>query len=114
MPSLKFNMDPRKDLSTRADFTFDLMKQVSDQLQEAVDAVPEVQALRGKADVKVETKQSLTGVTIDVKITPKTEEDIADDLAKLRQAVHTAVSDKMKETIGQSLQSAFQSARARM
>jgi len=114
MPSLSFRMDPQKDLSTRSDFTFDLMKQVSEHLQEAVDAVPEVKAIGSQAKVSVSVRQSLRGVDIDVKITPTTEEDISGEVQKLRQAVRTAIDAKLKETIGQSLQEAFKSARARM
>lgn len=114
MPSLAFRMDPQKDLSTRSDFTFDLMKQVSERLQEAVDAVPEVKAIGSKASVSVNVRQSLRGVDVSVKIAPTTEDDISEDIQKLRQAVRSAIDSKLKETIGQSLQESFKSARARM
>lgn len=106
-------MDQRKDLSSRTDFSFELMKNVSERLQEAVDGIPEVKSLREKARVTVAARQSLRDVVIDVKVVPTTEEDVDAQMQSARKAIGNAINDKLKETIGASIQKAIDGSRSR-
>jgi hypothetical protein len=111
---LRFQMEPRKDLSGRADFTFDLVKEVASRLQEAVDAVDAVKKMKDQARVDVLVTHTLSDIDVKIKVTPLTDEDIDAAVGAMREAVRQAIDEKMKETIGASLQKAIDSSRSRM
>ena len=112
--ALRFSMDARKDLSSRPDFTYDLMKDVGDRIKEAVEAVPEVIALRDRAMVVVSIRPALKGITVDFKVTPTVKDDISQDVDNARAKIKAAIDGKIRETIGGSIQRAITGARARM
>lgn len=112
---VRFTLNPREDLSTRPDFTFDLMQAITKEAQAAVDAAPEIVALKKKASVHVSVRGTLASVEVRVDIVPR--EDTKLDDAEVA-AAKSAASDRVRETIGSRmsglLQGAIDSARGRM
>lgn len=108
-------MHPRDDLSTRTDFSYDLMQKVSAEARSAIEGSDALREIQDRADFKVEVTGTLRNVLINVKIVPK--EGVAipeDELAEVRKKVGEALDGALKDRLGDLLQEAVDSARGRM
>lgn len=111
----RFTMHPRDDLSTRTDFTYDLMQDLAKEARVAVDGCEALAGIREKAEVQVNVTGTLRNVLVDVKITPNGGMTIGEaELNEARKAAGAALDEALKGKMGDILQSAINSARGRM
>jgi DNA-binding protein YbaB len=112
---LRFEMNPKDDLSGRPDFTFDLMQSISKEAQEAANSSPEIMALKQRASVRVGARGTLASIEIVVDVIPREGADLADGEI---DAARSAASSRIRETIGSKMsaliQGSIDSARGRM
>jgi DNA-binding protein YbaB len=108
-------MDPREDLSTRADFTYDLMQAMSKKAQEAVDSADELVELKKTSRVNVRVQGTLQSISVDITITPLGEEPLPqEELVAAKDAVAKKVNEAIKSSMADMLQGSMTSARKRM
>lgn len=112
---LKFKMDPREDLSNRADFTYDLMAAISRKAQAAVESSKELAELKSKAKVGVRAHGSLSSISVDITITPTGDTELPEaELEAANKAVAETVNAAIKESMSEMLQESMAGARKRM
>jgi hypothetical protein len=108
-------MEARNDLSSRADFTYDLMQSISMKAQGAVDSSKELAELKKKARVNVRVHGTLQSISVDITITPLGEEPLPqEELAAAKTAVAQQVNESIKSSMTEMLQESMTSARKRM
>lgn len=111
---LRFRMDPKDDLSSRADFTYDLMQSLSKSARMAAESSNVSEALKGRADVDVRVVGSLNSIDIKVDISPKEGVTLPpEEVAKSRAEILEAVNDAIKASMSELLQASMKSARER-
>jgi citrate lyase gamma subunit len=112
---IRFKMDPRDDLSNRADFTYDLMQAMSKRAQDTVDSSKELSELKAKAKVTVQVKGSLRSIDVEIKISPLGEVKIPEaELAAANSAVAAQVNDAIRSSMSSMLQESMSSSTKRM
>lgn len=111
----RFSMHPKDDLSTRTDFTYDLMQDLAKEVKLALDGCEALSGIREKAKVDVKVTGTLRNVLVDVKVVPN--EGVAIEESELVQAhkdAGAALDAALKEKMGEIIQGAIDSARGRM
>lgn len=112
---IRFRMDPKDDLSSRADFTFDLMQSMSAAAREAIESSEELSELKTKAKVDVTVSGSLN--SIDIKITVAAREGATlseEEISRARAHAFSKVDEVIKSRMSDLIQGAVSSARSRM
>lgn len=112
---LKFSMRPKDDLSTRPDFAFDFMSEVSKACREILEDSDALAKLRAKADVRVSATGTLRNVSIKIDVTPKEGVEMSPDDVKAaeeasKKELHGALNGRMSAI----MQKALSAARGRM
>lgn len=111
----RFSMHPKDDLSTRTDFTYDLMQEVAKEAKAAIDGCEALAGIREKAEVRVNVTGTLRNALVDVKFTPHEGATIEEgEMKEAHKAASAALDGAMKEKMGEIFQSAINSARGRM
>src|SRR3990172_2427264 len=113
--TLRFVMPPAEDLSTRADFSFDLMSELSKEVRAIVDAIPKVQELRNKALVDTYATGTLRSINVEISVKPNpgvtlTEQEIED----AKREISETIDGRIRDRISAVLQTAIDRARERM
>lgn len=112
---LRFRMTDKDDLSSRADFSFEIMQSLSKAIQEAVEASPEVAELKPRAKVQVSVAGSLRSLDISIRVIPKIENEISkEELAQAREKIGALIQETVKSRMNDVLQTAVNGARSRM
>lgn len=112
---LRFRMADKDDLSSRADFSFEIMQSLSKSIQEAVEASPEVTELKPRAKVQVSIAGSLRALDITIQVLPKGENEITkEELAQARAKIGVLIQETVKSKMTDVLQTAVNGARSRM
>jgi hypothetical protein len=111
---LRFRMDPKDDLSNRADFTHGLMQRISESAREAAEESPAAKKLKERADVDVRVSGSLNSVDIQIVIAPHEGAVIApNESAAARAEILKSVNEAVKASMSSLLQESMKSARER-
>lgn len=112
---LRFKMDPREDISNRADFTYDLMQAMSKKAQDAIDSSKELSELKAKAQVSVSVHGSLRSIEVNIKISPLDGGKLPEaELAAANSAVAAKVNDAIRGSMSEMLQESMSNSRKRM
>jgi DNA-binding protein YbaB len=112
---IRFEMNPKEDLSARPDFTFDLMQSISKEAQGAVDSSPEITAIKQKASVRVGTRGTLASIEIVVDVIPREGVELgADEIEAARSAASSRIRETIGSRMGALIQGSIDSARGRM
>lgn len=112
---VRFRMDPRNDLSTRTDFSFDFMNEISKAAKEIVQEAKSLDALRDRADIRVIPTATLINVTLEVEVTPREEGSLTEEeIKKAKADVMEELRNRLNVVMGELLQNALTSARRRM
>lgn len=116
MPDVvRFEMNPKDDLSTRADFSADLMESLSKELRAVLDDAPELDEIRKKAKVTVSAHGMLRAVDIRVDIVRDQASDLtAEAIQDARRAISKRIAGSVRAKMSVVLQAAITQARARM
>jgi hypothetical protein len=111
---LRFRMDPKDDLSIRADFTHSLMQSISASAREAAESSTAAAKLKDRADVDIAVSGSLGSVDIKITITPHEGITIAPNESALARAeILRSVNEVVKAEMSGLLQAAMKGARER-
>lgn len=113
--AVRFRMDPKEDLSTRTDFTYGLMEELSREASKIANASEELSAYRSRAQIDVSARGSLRKVDLQVDIRPLQGATISDsEMEEIRQAVGRALNENLKGRMSDVIQAAITKARGRM
>lgn len=112
---LKFKMHPKDDLSTRTDFTYDFMAEISREANEIIQKSPELASLKSMASVKLFPSGTLTTASVEVVVSQNPGAEISDAmLREVRQKLADRLREELPERIGKAIQTSVTRARARM
>lgn len=113
--AVRFRMDPKEDLSARADFTHDLMGELSREASKIADESQELAAYRNRAQIDVSARGSLRKVDLSVNIRPLQGVTLSDrEMEEIRTAVGRSLNETLKTRMSDVLQTAITKARGRM
>ena len=115
MATLKFTSPPGQDLSTRTDFTYDLMSRLAKGSEEFLQGIPEVAELKGRADVHIAARNTLQTIDIDVDVRPRVGVELTEEeVSKVKAAIQEAIQQEMQGNFSKVIQESITAARQRM
>lgn len=112
---LRFRMPPQDDLASRADFPFEVMQQMGKILEEEISGLPEIEALRAKAKVRIRFTGTLRDVRIHMDVLPGPGgEPAEEEKSAASRAVSLHIGNAVSERLDEILQKSIDRARERM